>query len=91
MSSQYIAGYLSITLPMGIFNVAGSLQNIESARAAGDTFPTRSSLVVNGIGSILASFLGECYFLPSGFGIVSHSKESRNDTLAIFQVYLYRL
>lgn len=61
MNSQYIAGYLSITLPMGIFNVVGSLQNIESARAAGDTFPTRSSLVVNGIGSILAAFLGSCF------------------------------
>lgn len=61
MNSQYIAGYLSITLPMGIFNVVGSLQNIESARAAGDTFPTRSSLVVNGVGSVLAALLGSCF------------------------------
>ncbi len=61
MNSQYIAGYLSITLPMGIFNVVGSLQNIESARAAGDTFPTRSSLVVNGAGSMLAALLGSCF------------------------------
>ncbi len=31
---------------MGLFNVIGSLQNIESAEAAGDSFPTRPSLAV---------------------------------------------
>ena len=61
MNPEMIGRYLSITLPMGIFNVVGSLQNIESARAAGDTFPTRSSMVVNGIGSVMASLLGSCF------------------------------
>ena len=31
----------SVILPMGLFNVVGSLQNIESAEAAGDRYPTR--------------------------------------------------
>jgi adenine/guanine/hypoxanthine permease len=40
--------YLAVIFPMGLFNVVGSLQNLESAEAAGDRFDTRSSLLVNG-------------------------------------------
>jgi AGZA family xanthine/uracil permease-like MFS transporter len=50
--------YFSVILPMGIFNVVGSLQNIESAEAAGDRFPTFPSLMANGIGSVVAALYG---------------------------------
>lgn len=53
--------YLSVIIPMGLFNVIGSLQNIESAEAAGDHYDTRSSLAVNGVGTILASLFGSCF------------------------------
>ncbi|MCE2487586.1 MAG: hypothetical protein J4F42_18900, partial [Desulfurellaceae bacterium] len=33
--------YLSVIVPMGLFNVIGSLQNLESAEAAGDRYETR--------------------------------------------------
>jgi AGZA family xanthine/uracil permease-like MFS transporter len=46
---------------MGVFNVVGSLQNIESAEAAGDKYNTFSSLLTNGIGSVLASVFGSCF------------------------------
>jgi AGZA family xanthine/uracil permease-like MFS transporter len=36
----------------------GSLQNIESAEAAGDPYPTRPSLLVNGVGSLAAALFG---------------------------------
>lgn len=55
---ENIKEYTAFILPMGIMNVIGSLQNIESAEAAGDKFDTRESLVVNGVGTILGSFLG---------------------------------
>ena len=48
-------------IPMGLFNLIGSLQNIESAEAAGDSFPTRPSLLVNGCGSIVAALFGSCF------------------------------
>lgn len=54
-------GFLSVIVPMGLFNVVGSLQNIESAEAAGDRFDTRSSLAANGIGTIVAAFFGSCF------------------------------
>jgi AGZA family xanthine/uracil permease-like MFS transporter len=53
--------YLSVILPMGLFNVIGSLQNIESAEAAGDTYSARSSLAVNGVATLLAAAFGSCF------------------------------
>lgn len=53
--------YLSIIIPMGIFNVVGSLQNIEAAEAAGDTYSTRPALAVNGLGTVVAACFGSCF------------------------------
>ncbi|NOG56039.1 MAG: NCS2 family permease [Planctomycetes bacterium] len=53
--------YLGVIIPMGLFNLVGSLQNLESAEAAGDKYATAPSLMVNGIGSILGGFLGSCF------------------------------
>jgi adenine/guanine/hypoxanthine permease len=53
--------WLGVIVPMGLFNLLGSLQNIESAEAAGDRYPVRSSLLINGIGSIAAAGLGGCF------------------------------
>ncbi len=53
--------YLSVIFPMGLFNIIGSLQNLESAEAAGDRFDTRPSLLVNGFCSVIAAFLGSAF------------------------------
>lgn len=53
--------WLGVTIPMGLFNVLGSLQNLESAEAAGDSYPVRSSLLINGLGTLSAALLGSCF------------------------------
>ncbi len=53
--------YFSVILPMGLFNLVGSLQNIESAAATGDEFPTAPSLAVNGGGTLVAGLFGSCF------------------------------
>ncbi|SFI76407.1 permease [Planctomicrobium piriforme] len=53
--------FLSVVIPMGLFNVVGSLQNIESAEAAGDKYSTMPSMAVNGIATIVAALLGSCF------------------------------
>ena len=53
--------YLSVIFPMGLFNIVGSLQNLESAEAAGDRFETRSSLIANGAGSLVAALFGSAF------------------------------
>lgn len=58
---QVLLEYFSIILPMGLFNLVGSLQNLESAEAAGDRFPTAPCLAANGIGTILAAVCGSCF------------------------------
>ncbi len=61
LAGPHLLAYLSVIIPMGLFNLIGSLQNIESAEAAGDRYPTAPSLAVNGIGSIAAALFGSCF------------------------------
>ena len=61
ITGGHLLPYLSVIIAMGLFNVLGSLQNIESAEAAGDSYETRSSLIVNGIGSIAAALFGSAF------------------------------
>jgi AGZA family xanthine/uracil permease-like MFS transporter len=60
-SREVLLTQLSIILPMGLFNLVGSLQNLESAEAAGDAYPTMPCLAANGIGSIVAAVCGSCF------------------------------
>ncbi len=53
--------YLTVIIPMGLFNLIGSLQNIESAEAAGDPYPTLPSLAMNGVSTLAASSFGSCF------------------------------
>ena len=55
------SGFYSVVLAMGLFNVLGSLQNIESAEAAGDSYAARLSLLMNGVGSFGAACFGSCF------------------------------
>ena len=49
---------LGVVIPMGFFTVIGSLQNLDSAAAAGDDYPTTPSLLANGIGTVLGATFG---------------------------------
>lgn len=57
----YLLPYFPVILTMGLLSLMGSLMNIESAAAAGDGFPTRGPLLVNGIGSMLTGVFGSPY------------------------------
>jgi AGZA family xanthine/uracil permease-like MFS transporter len=61
MGGGHLLPYLSVIIAMGLFNVLGSLQNIESAEAAGDAYDTRSSLMINGAGSVAAAIFGSAF------------------------------
>jgi AGZA family xanthine/uracil permease-like MFS transporter len=50
--------YAGVFIPMAVLNVVGSIQNLESAEAAGDKFDTRSSLLANGISAVVGVFFG---------------------------------
>lgn len=61
LRGELLWSYLAVIVPMGIFNVVGSLQNIEAAEAAGDAYPTRPSLIANGLGTVAAAAFGSCF------------------------------
>jgi len=61
LSSSVGWRFLAVIFPMGLFTVIGSLQNLESAEAAGDRYETRSSLLANGIGTLCAACFGSAF------------------------------
>jgi AGZA family xanthine/uracil permease-like MFS transporter len=60
-SREVLLTHLSVILPMGLFTLVGSLQNLESAEAAGDQYPTAPCLAANGVGSVVAAVCGSCF------------------------------
>lgn len=61
LKGDHFFKYLPVIIPMGLFNLIGSLQNIESAEAAGDRYSVGPSLAVNGLGSIAAAAFGSTF------------------------------
>jgi len=59
--TELLLPFLTVSIPMGVLNALGSLQNIESAEAAGDKYATAPSLAVNGLGTIAAGLFGSCF------------------------------
>ena len=53
-----IAPLLATAVPLGVYNFAEGMSNVESAAAAGDRYPVRQVLAADGIGAIVGSFLG---------------------------------
>jgi AGZA family xanthine/uracil permease-like MFS transporter len=58
LTEGHLLAYFAVILPMGIFNVVGSLQNLDSAAAAGDDYPTVPSLLANGLGTLAGACFG---------------------------------
>ena len=58
LGGGHIVAYLSVVIPIGLLGVLASLQNIESAAAAGDEYPVRASLIVNGLGTLAGALFG---------------------------------
>jgi AGZA family xanthine/uracil permease-like MFS transporter len=50
--------YLSVILPMGLLNLLASIQCLESAAAAGDSFPARPTLLANAACTLAAAAFG---------------------------------
>ncbi|HEY0256393.1 MAG TPA: hypothetical protein VGC39_03035, partial [Candidatus Methylacidiphilales bacterium] len=58
LGDPHVWKYATVFVPMAVLNVIGSIQNLESAEAAGDKFDTRSSLLANGISAVVGVFFG---------------------------------
>ena len=64
--------YLSIILPMSTLDTIVSLQILESVKVAGDDYPTRPSLLVNGLATLGAAVFGSPFPTTLYFGHLAH-------------------
>ena len=53
-----IAPLLATAIPLGVYNFAEAMSNVESAAAAGDSYNLRSVLLADGSGAVIGSALG---------------------------------
>jgi AGZA family xanthine/uracil permease-like MFS transporter len=60
-----ITPYLSTTIPTAISIAIGTIQCVESARRAGDFYPTREAMFADGIGTLIASLFGSILGMTS--------------------------
>jgi len=61
LASRQLLSSISIILPTGLLGWLASLQNIESAEAAGDAYPVRPAMTINGLGTIAAACFGSAF------------------------------
>lgn len=55
---QYLGVILVTAIPFGIYDLIEALDNVESASAAGDSFPTTRVLTADGVVSLIGCLLG---------------------------------
>lgn len=61
LTSNQLLANLSIIIPTGLLGAIASLQNIESAEAAGDAYPPKPAMMTNGLGTIAAACFGSAF------------------------------
>jgi AGZA family xanthine/uracil permease-like MFS transporter len=52
---------ISVIIPIEIYNFIETMNNVESAEAAGDKFEVRSCQIVDGLGTMLGALFGSCF------------------------------
>lgn len=65
-------GYVAVIVPLAALDTLGSLQILESVKAAGDDFRTRPSLLMNGVGTLAAACLGSPFPTTLYIGHAAH-------------------
>ncbi len=53
--------FLAIIVPTAVMTFVGTLQCVESASAAGDTYKYRPVMIADGVGTILGGLFGSCF------------------------------
>ena len=61
MDFSVLLNMVPVIVPMALINALGTLQNVEAAEVAGDSFPVASTMVVNGLGTMTGALFGSCF------------------------------
>jgi len=66
--------FLSVIVPMSVLDTLVSLQVLESVQVAGEDYPTRPSLLTNGMATLAASLFGSPFPTALYFGHMVHKE-----------------
>src|SRR5208283_5926264 len=58
---EYLGVILVTAIPFGIYDLVEAMDNVESAEAAGDSFPTTRVLTADGVVSLIGCCMGNPY------------------------------
>lgn len=78
-----ITPYLSITIPTAISIAIGTIQCVESAKRAGDLYPTRESMFADGVGTLIASSFGSILGMTTFIGHPAFKKMGAKQAYSI--------
>jgi adenine/guanine/hypoxanthine permease len=65
---KYLGVILVTAIPFGIYDLVEAMDNVESAAAAGDSFPTTQVLTADGVISLIGCLLGNPFILAVYIG-----------------------
>lgn len=65
---EYLGVLLVTAIPFGIYDLVEAIDNVESAAAGGDSFPTTRVLAADGIISMIGCFMGNPFILAVYIG-----------------------
>jgi AGZA family xanthine/uracil permease-like MFS transporter len=83
-----ITPYLSTTIPTAISIAIGTIQCVESAKRAGDFYPTREAMFADGIGTLIASLFGSILGMTSKINNCE-IKRYVDDVISLYMSYQY--
>ncbi|CAF1212343.1 unnamed protein product [Adineta steineri] len=78
-----ITSYLSTVIPTAILIAIGTIQCVESAKRAGDFYPTRESMFADGIGTLIGSFFGSILGMTTFIGHPAFKKMGAKQAYSI--------
>ncbi|CAF0988531.1 unnamed protein product [Rotaria sordida] len=84
-----IGPYLSIIIPTGISIAIGTIQCVESAKRAGDFYPTREAMFADGVGTILASLFGSILGMTVYIGHPAYKRMGARQAYSVINCLAY--
>ncbi|UJR38027.1 hypothetical protein I4U23_030709 [Adineta vaga] len=84
-----IGPYLSTTIPTAISIAISTIQCVESARRAGDFYPTREAMFADGIGTIISSLFGSFLGMTVYIGHPAYKKMGARQAYSIINCIIY--
>ncbi|CAF1274572.1 unnamed protein product [Rotaria sordida] len=81
--------YLSTTIPTAIVIAIGTIQCVESAKRAGDFYPTHEAMFVDGIGTLIATCFGSIFSMTAYIGHPAMKKMGAKQAYSIINGICY--